>query len=308
MKKYLRFAGYLMTVLLLFLLVDICAGLAFDKFLYLENDSKLTHLFNDTNDDIAIIGASRAAHHYIPDVIEKELGLRCYNYGIDGRNIFNHYVLGEELLNNSSKMPKIVIVDVAYIDIDDTPGHNGEKLSNLYVLYNNNEYVKDVIDREDKEAGLALWFSNLFRYNSRLLNYTRSHIPSEEDMLHGYIPLYSSWGGNPAYVDASQKSIMNIDKSEYMLKLIQDYSRAGVQLMFYNSPDYKVVQNGKTEEWENRISRICAQNEVPFINHGHDSLFMSHKEWFNEPFHLNDEGARTYSLIVAKEISRYIHK
>ncbi len=306
MKKYLLFVGYLFSVIALFYLIDFCAGAMFDKFLFLENNPQLKRAYyGGGGEEIAIIGASRAAHHYIPSIITKETGLKCYNYGMDGRNIFNHFVVEQELLSQSS--PKLIILEVAYIDIEDSPGWNGEKLSNLYVLYKYDKNVKTIIDKVNHEEGIALSLSNLYRYNSSVLSLlVKKYHPSDDSSLQGYIPLYAEWSGNDDIIDNTVTSNIYPLKKEYLQKFIQSCQDAGVKLIVYNSPDFRIIKN--PTKWENQIKRICDEYNVPFINHAVDSLFRSHKDWFNEPFHLNDKGAQIYSSIVAKEIDQLLTK
>lgn len=305
MKKYILFIGYLCSVAVLFYFSDFCLGAMFDKFLFLENNPQLKRAYYGGDEDIAIIGASRAAHHYVPSIITEETGLKCYNYGMDGRNIFNHFVVEQEILSKSR--PKLIILEVSSIDIEDTPKWNGEKLGNLYLLYKYDKNVKTIIDTLTHEEGMALSISNLYRYNSSILSLlVKKFHPLDDTSLQGYIPLYTEWSGNDDVIDNPKTSQVYPLKKEYLLKFIQGCQDAGVKLMVYNSPDFRIIKNQTT--WENQIEKICGEYNVPFINHAGDSLFRAHKEWFNEPFHLNDNGAHVYSLIVAKEINQLLIK
>ena len=302
MKKYLLFVVYILSVAFLFFVIDRVAGVLFDRFFFLKNDTKLEHVILDKeSEDIVILGASRAAHHYIPAQIEESLGKTCYNYGMDGRNIYNHYVIANYLLTNKINKPKLVILEAAYIDLEDTPGYNGEILNNLYTLYPKDNVVREIIDRENKYLGYSLCWINCFRYNSVLLASLHTVISArEKDVLKGYQPLFSQWKKDRDVSNKQGKSI-SLSKEEYFVRLIKLCSDNGVKLIVYNSPDY-AYDSTTPPLWIKRLSEICDDNNICFINHAHDSLFMSHKEWFNEPFHLNNTGAIEYSSTIIDEI------
>lgn len=306
MKKFLLFIGYVLSVVIIYLLMDFSLGKIFDKCFYVRNDQVLEYaLRGGGGEDLAVLGASRAAHHYVPSIIEDGSGLSVFNYGMDGRNIYNHYVVAELLFADSTKRPSIIVLEIASIDINDSPGHNGEKLSNLYVLYNNNKAVRELIDTVTPEKRFALKFFNLYRYNSSLLGYLRVAISKEKNDFgnKGYKPLTSEWKKEPES-RLNKKSKFDPTKEVYLRRLIEDCLNYNVKLFVFNSPEYYNIEDPRP--WENKIKDICDGYDVPFFNHAYDSLFLSHREWFNEPFHLNDIGAKIYSKIVVQDINPHI--
>ena len=307
MRKFVLFAGYILSVILVTRVIDYSAGIVFDKYFFLKNDVKLKYLSEGGGgEEIVVLGASRAAHHYVSSVFKDELGLNCFNYGMDGRNIYNQYVVSSTLLHNTSKKPKLFILETAYIDIEDSPGWNGEKLSNLCILYKNNESVREVINRENYSKGVALRLSNLYRYNSLLLAIAKSFVSSSSVIKEnaGYVPLFAKWSFDVETLENNENPDYLPLKEEFYRKLLGQAKEADIPVVVFNSPDYRLFKY--PAKWEDKVAKICKDYDVPFINHEHDSLFMAHKEWFNEPFHLNDEGARAYTSLVVNEIKDYI--
>ena len=304
MKKYFLFIGYLLSVACLFFAIDLSVPFTLDKAFFLDNDPKLKYIYEENEkEDLAIVGASRALCHYIPAILSKELNMTCYNYGIGGRNIYNHYIVTKELLNHNKK-PKLILFEVASIDVMDTPGWNGEKLSNMYPLYKKDPDVKIIVDHENKEDGIALRYLNLYRYNSNLLGLFRATLLGVEPIAHnGYKPLYSSWESDIEVLEDEYPTVSTF-KECYLRKNIESCKNAGVGIVFYNSPEFKRYKNNTA--WEKHIETICREYDIPFINHAHDSLFLSHKDWFNEPVHLNDEGAHVYTSIVSQELKQIL--
>ncbi len=305
MKKFFTFIGYLLAVVALFFVLDYGCGKLLDKFCLLDNDPSLKYAHQGGGGEkIAILGASRAKHHYKPSIFEKELNASSFNYGMDGRNIFNQYIVANELLSNASNKPELILLEIASIDIEDTPGWNGEKLSNLFPLYKENEKVREIVDLEDQENGFTLRYVNLYRFNSSFLDFIKySCRKSHEDEMRGYVPLFSEWKNDAEIVGSSGTFYEYNHKELYLKRLINMCQENDVKIVVYNSPDYKIVTNKL--DWEEKIQTICDESGVTFINHAHDSLFLAHKEWFNEPFHLNDVGAEYYSIIVANEIKDF---
>ena len=304
MRKFLIFVGYLAAVATGYFAIDICAGKMFDTFLFLNNSPKMKRACSESrHEDVAILGASRAAHHYNPAILAESLNVDCYNYGMDGRNIFNQYVVAKELLHNPSNRPGVILLEIAGIDLADQPGYNGEKLSNLNVLYKQNGNVKEIIDKENPTSGKVLGIVNLYRYNSDLLSYMRTSVLGD-DSGNGYAPLYGKWAK-----DAEEAQYVNPKlypaKEVYFRKLIENCKSCGTRVIVYNSPEYYVDR--PMAPWELKVEAICKEYNVAFVNHSRDTLFMNHREWFNEPFHLNDEGAKVYTSIVAKELKPYIN-
>lgn len=300
MKKYFLFTGYLLVTAFLFIVADRVVGFVFDKYFFLKDDPKMEYVFNGGGADIAILGASRASHHYIPSIIEKELGMSCYNYGMDGLNIFNHYVVANHLVNSKINRPRVIVLEVAYIDLEDIPGYNGEKMNNLYPIYLIDKDVRAIINQEDKRLGFVLRWINCLRFNSRILTAFRNLISHPTDVgQQGYIPLNGEWKEERTISDKQGTSIYP-NKEEYLIKLIDFCSEAGVTLLLFNSPDYSFYPSPPV--WLNRLKTICQEKTVPFYDYSHDSLFMAHKEWFNEPFHLNDNGAKEYTTIIVNDI------
>lgn len=49
------------------------------------------YCLTESQDELMILGSSRAAHHYVPQIFEDSLGLSSYNAGSDGMCIYYHY-------------------------------------------------------------------------------------------------------------------------------------------------------------------------------------------------------------------------
>ena len=249
--------------------------------------------------DLVILGASRASHHYIPQVIQDSTHLSVVNLGIDGHNIFSQYIILKSLVEHSKQKPKVVIFDINAIDIYDTPKWNTEKLTFFYPYCNSEFFVKDLL--KDVLSPLEYWslrISGLYRHNSNQIRYLYSIFKRFPIITDGYIPLYNKWSQPLAVASESNKEI-SPKKVVYFEKFMDLCKKENICLIVVVSPNYLV---SKEKKWVDQIEKMTAKENVPFLYNEKDSLFLTHAEWFNDPFHLNDEGAHVYTNAVIEKI------
>ena len=166
-----KFIKYILLVIVGLVICDFSISFVIEKMMKNRYDPIIYSTYNNQS-DIVILGASRAAHHYVPSVFEDSLHLTSHNYGMDGQNIFMHYFVLNSLLEHSGIKPKIVILEVGAIDINYTPQWNTEKLNILYPYYHSDDGVKNLLsDVLDPGELLALKLLGLYRHNSNYLSY-----------------------------------------------------------------------------------------------------------------------------------------
>ena len=71
-------------------IIDIAYGLVCKHLVGYKSNETISHVWEDSNEDIVIFGASRAHSHYNPQIIEDSLNMSAHNYGMDGCNIYVH--------------------------------------------------------------------------------------------------------------------------------------------------------------------------------------------------------------------------
>ncbi len=112
---------FLLKVLLFFACVVVMDNVLGYGFSWLRVNAKggstanCEYIANRANEDIIILGSSRAAHHYVPKIIEDSLGMSCYNCGEEGNGVILAY--GRlKMLTNRYK-PKLIMYEI-------TPGYD----------------------------------------------------------------------------------------------------------------------------------------------------------------------------------------
>lgn len=297
---------YLLKILLFFaiaVVVDFMVGCFGD---YLQNHAKggETKRINDLaiNDchDILILGSSRAHHHYDTPFLSDTLGVDIYNAGYDGNGVVLAFGLLELLLERYQ--PKMVLFDVEPtfdILVYNQDNNNTRYISPLKPYFRHkgvSSLMKDVSTEEWCKAHFGL-----IRYNSNLISMVQDYCITRNIDYKGYQPLTGCYDSEP---EQKENGVTATDKLKlrYIEKLIQRVQEKNIPIVFLASPRYGALSSSEFAP----VMEICQKYGVPFLDYYTDSIFMCHKEWFNEPMHLNQVGAREYTRIVESEISKVL--
>lgn len=298
-----------MKKLLFYIFVVLLGVGAIDAFVSFVVEKSINKVYKSTlsgtygaESEIVIVGASRAIHHYIPYVIKDSLDLSAYVYGTGGQNIYSHYVIIRSLIEHARTKPQLVLLELSYIDVNNTPKWNTEKLNVLFPLYYSENAVKNVLDDVlDNKELCVVKSSGLYRHNSKFLQYLKNGILDEiNETPDGYIPLKNSWGREiKSEMRAGDINEVDSTKISYIKMIIDLCKQKNVILAFSISPNYSKSTN---EIWKEEVERIANKYNIKLLDHYQDSVFLMHSEWFNEPFHLNETGAEIYTKMIVKDI------
>lgn len=291
---------------LLLVVVDWAVGTWSEKMYYKSKYGifhRQIYCLTESQDELMILGSSRAAHHYVPQVFEDSLGLSCYNAGSDGMCIYYHYgVLASRIQRGCP--PKMVILEIISTDaeisqsatfsldaaLDRFAPHYGEfaEIDSLFALNGWKDKVK--------------LMSKTYKYNSKLVQTIKcNYIPWPED--RGYEALTGVM-----HVDDGEKiadvltpvliePIIEKRKLKYLQKFIDDCKNNDIELVMCYSPYY-----GQTVPKSIKmIEELASDNNVLFLNYGNDIHFQK-PEYFQDESHLNDTGAKEYSKEIARKL------
>ena len=291
---------------LLLVVVDWAVGTWSEKMYYKSKYGifqRQIYCLTESQDELMILGSSRAAHHYVPQIFEDSLGMSCYNAGSDGMCIYYHYGILASRIQRGCP-PKMVILEVIGTNAEVSQGasfsldaaldryapHYGEfaEIDSLFVLNGWKEKVK--------------LFSKTYKYNSKLVqtikcNYIPWPVDRGYEALNGVMKVAE--GETVADVLTPSSALPNIEdrKLEYLQKFIKDCKENNIELVMCYSPYY----GQSNPESIRMIEQIAAKNDVPFFNYGDNERFQK-LEYFQDASHLNDAGAREYSKEVASRL------
>ncbi len=293
---------FLLKVLLFFALVvvmDFAWGYVFS---WLRTHAKggstanCEYIANYANEDVIILGSSRATHHYVPQIIEDSLGLSCYNCGEEGNGIVLAY--GRfKLLTNRYK-PKLIIYEMTPEYDYSTKGSNTKYLGYLRPYYNE-QGIQDIFADFDKELSFLKMQSKMYQNTAKLLPNLVDNLIFRDNMK-GYAPL-----SGKIDVDKIDKTISNkyetIDslKLSYVERMILEAKEDSIRLVFMISPS--LGTNSVTLNYEPEIA-LCKKHGIPYNDFINYKSIADNPEYFQDIGHMNKDGAIAYTQMLIKEV------
>lgn len=297
---------YLLHILLFFVIVaavDVSVG-AFGRYLQGHAIGGSTRQFDDLvmkdKHDVLILGSSRAHHHYDAPFLCDTLGVDVYNAGFDGNGVVLADGVLEMVLNRYK--PQLVLFDIepAFdVNVYDKDNHHTRYIKNLKPYYREegvSEIIKDVSEEEWRKVQ-----SGLIRYNTEILGMLVDNVIDRGVERSGFQPLQGKMEKEPE-PKAPKDVVRDPFKLAYIEKLIGLCQENDVPLVLVGSPKY----GQKNSEALRPVREIAEKQGVRFLDYYAEPSFMAHKEWFKEPMHLNSEGARVFSKMIANDISELL--
>lgn len=311
-KEILKFLISSTIVLSLLLLLDLCVGFVGSKSLdYLPSFTgkvstymvKNNYRIMRLDDDIVILGPSRACHHYnttlLLDSINKYSNTYYsgYNAGLDAQFINASCLVIESLLERYT--PKMIVLDV----IDYELKHEKNKkmdlgyMSNCSPFYGKVEVVKKYFDRMGSRERLLVR-SGLYRFNDKVLRIARTILKSDTKPNDGFEPLFGK-SVNKSNVDYFVSPVTDEYSENNLRRVIQLCKDKGVRLILVSSPRYRPKLNNEL------IRSLSIEYDILYIDIYNSDYFNNHPELFNDETHLNNDGATIYTQMFFEELKPF---
>lgn len=291
-----RFLIYILVFVAGLFAIDSLGGALLDC-KYSNSVNNENRAFTKADEDIIIIGSSRASHHYDPKVITNIMNLTCHNYGKDGQRIFYHYGILNLIFRHHT--PKIVIYDVNSTDVEvlsDESNFSG--LSSFYPLYEKDDTIKNLIALQGGFSNFKVKLSKLYRHNSIFIDYFKD----VGEMGSGYSGVNGVWDEKICLIDEDKNPTHCPLKHSYMERLINLCQDRGVFLVLAISPKYALSdRDGVTTKYL-PLERLAKEKGVPFYYYEQDTTFINHREYFKDILHLNSVGAELYSKKLSERL------
>jgi hypothetical protein len=291
---------YIVFLVIFTLILDLVFGKIYEKLYFskasVKNDP-LIYAVTATNEDILIFGSSRAKHHYNPKIISDSLGMSCYNVGSGGQNIYYHLAMLEATLERYT--PKIVILELFYIDFEKTPPQwETDKLGILLPFANKSEAAFNAVLLRGQTEKFKL-LSSVYTFNSLQYSMLRNNFLPFNNHINGFIPIPRIWD-KPLSQNEYDSNASDSLKMNALYQFIDLCNHKNVQLFITVSPIYeKVVKESRYAVISNDLRQKYGIQVVSFEN---DSIFIQHPEYFADPLHLNKKGAEKYTQSIIKAI------
>jgi hypothetical protein len=260
--------------------------------------SRITYAISKAEEEVIILGSSRANHHYVPAVLEDSLKMSVYNAGCDGQFVFYDYCVLKNILYRNKT--QVVILDILPWEFQKGRGY--QKLSVLLPYYYVDTTIQKIVNLRSKFEKFKT-LSNLYRYNSMISTIVVNNVfPKKKSSQKGYLPLTHKWKSPIAMADSAAVSSLQLDtiKINVFKKILSIAKKRGVKVYVFVSPWF--VKCRRTPASVAMGKKICADFNVPFFDFSKNDYFLKHPELFHNPNHLNNNGAEVYTSLISSII------
>ena len=256
---------------------------------------KTEYICNKTHEDLLIMGSSRAVRHYDPQIINDSLHISCYNCAYIGCGCITAYGLLQALTNHYA--PKYILYEVTpdfdYLKIED----DYSKYAGPLKYYYDTKGVDSIFINIDTFEKYKM-MSNMYRYNSKLLQLIAENTAYQTPIPNGFLPEMRLMTTDP---DAPECKHYNCN-DEYKVKCLKNIVKLckdkNIKLFFIVSPLYNAANSSDYD-----FGRTFAQeNGIPFIDHLNDTTISKNISYFYDPLHMNIDGANTYTKKIIPEL------
>ncbi|WP_221392633.1 hypothetical protein [Dyadobacter sp. NIV53] len=301
LKLFLKFA----VLVVLIYLLDIVVGAGVKRLYFKPTEGKFhdqTYAFDSTKADVLIVGSSKAAHNYVSQDIEDSLHVSTYNAGHEGAHFLHQYALLKSVLKRYH--PKVIIWDY-YNGIKHDPVTYYE-LSVILPYYETHPEIRPIIDMRSQFEKFKM-ISKIYPYNSTLVYNANKLLglyknPEKDKSVKGYIPLRSKWKDEIKMESKNLEPPLDTTCIAAYKSIIRYCKSNDIQLIMVNSPVYKTFK--RTPNYDKLAMEIADQEDIAFLEFTKDSTFIKNPQYFNEPAHLNVEGAKIFTNKLIAEIRK----
>lgn len=248
--------------------------------------------------DVVIMGSSRAHHHYVSSILADSLGVNVYNAGVDGNGI----VLAKGLYEMMAKRyaPKVILYDVepAFdINVYAEDGNNTRYIG-LLRPYCKDAQVKQIITRVDASEKYKD-LPAMFRYNSKIIDLFKDFATLGDYTIDGFAPMYGEMKVEPEKRMEAEKSEIDTLKLSILEEFVAELSKSDTRLIMMASPKYGAISSEVFEP----VKTICNNYGVEFWVFYCVPEFQR-LDYFKEPMHLNETGARAFTNYLATRLQK----
>ena len=269
----------------------------------------------ELNNEIIILGNSRAFVQYNPIILENQLGLSCYNLGMDGTPINLQLARLNTLLQYNTS-PQALILN---IDILSMNKGSGIYSYGQYLPYISNKFINEAISEYKQNIKLTkqipmLKYNGLFGLIKHgVYNYFKPD--NTYGYEKGYLARNIQWqegsenlkkivdeDGNIVYCETS------LEYGKVKLKNIIDIcNNKGIKLILVHTPYYYKLYNHLPQQNKliEYLNTVAISNNIPFMDYSKDSLMLS-TDYFYNMTHLNSKGADIFSTKLAIEFKKIL--
>ncbi len=295
-----RFTLKLVLMAIALVLMDRSAG-ALAQYLFLRTtDGDTGEQVNGlltSRAPVVVFGSSRAESHYVPEVLESELGVKVFNGGYKGSNALYDY--GVQQLTFRKFLPRVVIYDFSAVAVARSDADPFERLEPLYPFHDDPAIWSMISERGTLQR--TLFLSHLYPYNSKLHSLILFNIiKNRPGASQGYVP-------QDSVMPDRAPGTLNWTERRYdprlvtaLRELLESAANRGSRVIVVISPHYSLGSYDIPTE----IQSVLDRYGIPVLDFNGPAFtqFLDHHLYRDES-HLNDTGARLFSRVLGGKIA-----
>ena len=258
---------------------------------------------SNMDNDLVIMGSSRAYVQYNPVVLDSVLSMKTYNLGNNGR-LIDSQIIKYDFYRKYNKKPKYIIQHVDYVTIALSDQYQREQFFPYFFDKDIKKYAK-----ERFTLPVTSYFLPFFRYTT-----------SRESIFYALrISVYNEYkikgfhSKNHPFdrKDLDNRRTIPVRHESEALKLFEVHlSKAkaeGIQVIFVFSPIYYEIVNmiENIDLMYEMFYGIADKYQIPVLDYTYDDMYNNTK-YFYDPGHLNIYGANLFSYKLGKDLKRIL--
>ncbi len=300
------------AILLLFVALDWAISLTLGLLNRRTTRGEAMGLLNfalDQDPQILILGSSRAKHHIMPSVLSAETSRSAFNAGINGQDFLYAYMLFE-LWRQRHEPPQAIILNVDPESFAISPDEIA-RTSIFSTYYDKDREVREILLMRGPFERLK-YFCRSYRFNGKVLPILKNVGKPQAPGFDGFEPLTGAADAATAAQAANPPPPIQspwVVKIHYFNELADFCQRNGTRLLLVHSP-YLRADIHALSTWSGDMRALASSHPgVVFIEiseRTYPSIFSNNPSLFRDANHLNGEGARIFSILLGKEIKRFL--
>lgn len=307
MKRFVKnILAFVLVIGLVAIVADVLVSKGLSK---TERGSHYTinALMNQTmNADVVILGNSRAIRSYNTTVLDTILNVDSRNLGVSGQPFGVSY-LGWQLYTRRNKYPKLLIINIDYAEL--TIVYNGFEKEQYY------PYICDTLVKPYLDLYGFTWLEKncpMYRYRGDyklmsigLLETFNIHHDAKGDYVKGYSNPNEKWHGHMLTELKKKGTIYGWTDAQavgLLDEVLQTAEKEGFPVLFVYAPIFKGLKDIVDEKASMEIFYGLAEKYGIHVLDFSDMEFYSDTDYFIDASHVNELGARLFSIELAHAI------
>lgn len=306
MKSFLRNTFlYLIVICLLFVVLDYVISVNLKNSHWRKYDTWTKIVSSEfVDNDMIILGSSRAWKQYSPQIIDSLCNVNSYNMGIDGSSCDRQMMRWYLYKRFNNHKPKYILQNIDYLtSLGCTNGYEREQ----FFPYFWNQTFREVLFRFEKFS-FAEKYIPMYRYFSfGLANiYDAEMAPIK---TKGYYGANLKWNGDGLRKTGKRKfAIENWIENEFKnyIKSIKDDN---IQIVLVLAPMYIGIKEKciELDKMYDTYKAIATKYNVPLLDYTFCEISQDSTLFYNAT-HLNKQGSELFSLKLGQDLNTIFYK